>query len=79
MFGHSIVHPLVKMYPHYITKRDDKLIEFIYDYLERIYFDAAGLPDDQPEKTAAKQKDYSVIEGYKVADYKEQPHTYMEE
>lgn len=51
----------------------------IYDYLERIYFDAAGLLDHQPEQTAAKQKDYSVIEGYKVADYKEQPHTYMEE
>ena len=51
----------------------------IYDYLERIYFDAAGLLDDQPKQTAAKQKDYSVIEGYKVADYKEQPHTYMEE
>lgn len=51
----------------------------IYDYLERIYFDAAGLLDNQPEETAAKQQDYSVIEGYKVADYKEQPHTYMEE
>ena len=51
----------------------------IYDYLERIYFDAAGLLDDQPEQTAAKQKAYSVIEGYKVADYKEQLHTYMEE
>lgn len=35
----------------------------IYDYLERIYFDAAGLLDDQPVQTAAKQKDYSVIEG----------------
>ena len=51
----------------------------IYDYLERIYFDAAGLLDDKPVQTAAKQKDYSVIEGYKVADYKEQPHTYMED
>lgn len=51
----------------------------IYDYLERIYFDAAGLLEDQPEQTAAKQKDYSVIEGYKVAEYKEQPHLYMEE
>ena len=50
-----------------------------YDYLERIYFDAAGLLDDQPEQTAAKQKDYSMIEGYKVADYKEQPHTYLED
>ena len=27
----------------------------------------------------AKRGLYSVIEGYKVAGYKEQPHTYMEE
>lgn len=51
----------------------------IYDYLERIYFDAAGLLDAEPEQKTAKQKDYSVIEGYRVADYKEQPHTYAEE
>lgn len=51
----------------------------IYDYLERIYFDAAGLLDDQTEQTVSKQKDYSVIEGYRVADYKEQPHTYAED
>lgn len=51
----------------------------IYDYLERIYFDAAGLLDDQPEQTTSKQKDYSTIEGYYMADYKEQPHTYAEE
>lgn len=51
----------------------------IYDYLERIYFDAAGLLDDQLEQTVSKQKDYSTIENYRVADYKEQPHTYMEE
>ena len=51
----------------------------VYDYLERIYYDAAGLLDDQPEQTTSKQKDYSVIEGYRVADYKEQPHTYAEE
>ena len=50
-----------------------------YEYLERIYFDAAGLLDDQPEQTASKQKDYSMIEGYRVADYKEQPHTYAED
>ena len=50
-----------------------------YDYLERIYFDAAGLLDDQPEQTTSKQKDYSTIEGYHVADYKEQPHTYAED
>lgn len=51
----------------------------IYDYLERIYYDAAGLLDDEPDPNALNQKDYSVIEGYRVADYKEQPHTYTEE
>lgn len=56
-----------------------KGIYSIYDYLERIYFDAAGLLDDQPEQMASKQNDYSVIEGYHVADYREQPHTYAEE
>ena len=51
----------------------------IYDYLEQIYFDAAGLLDEEPEQGVSKQKDYSVIEGYRVADYKEQPHTYAED
>ena len=51
----------------------------IYDYLEQIYFDAADLLDDEPEQGVSKQKDYSVIEGYCVADYKEQPHTYAED
>ena len=51
----------------------------IYDYLERIYFDAAGLLDAEPVPNAVNQKDYSVIEGYRVADYREQPHTYAEE
>lgn len=51
----------------------------IYDYLEKIYFDAAGLLDAKPEQATSKQKDYSVIEGYHVADYKEQPHTYAED
>ena len=48
----------------------------IYDYLEQIYFDAAGLLDNQPEQDESKQKDYSVIAGYHVAEYREQPHIY---
>ena len=51
----------------------------IYDYLEQIYFDAAGLLDELPEQTAANQKNYDLIEGYRVSDYKEHPHTYAEE
>lgn len=50
-----------------------------YEYLERIYFDAAGLLDAVPIQEITKTKDYSVIEGYRVADYKEQPHTYAGE
>ena len=51
----------------------------IYDYLEQIYYDAAGLLEEEPEQGESKQKDYSVIEGYHVADYKEQAHTYAED
>ena len=29
----------------------------LYDYLERIYFDAVGLLDEQPERAAVSQKD----------------------
>lgn len=50
-----------------------------YEYLERIYFDAAGLLDETPEHAPTKTKDYSVIEGYRVANYREQPHVYVEE
>ncbi len=50
-----------------------------YEYLERIYFDAAGLLDQEPTSTSGKPKDYSTIEGYRVADYKEQPHIYAED
>ncbi len=49
-----------------------------YEYLEKIYFDAAGLLDAIPSVKASEEKDYSVIEGYRVADYKEQPHSYAE-
>ena len=54
------------------------LVLFLY-LLERIYFDAAGLLNDQPEQVSLSRQDYSMIEGYRVADYKEQPHTYNED
>ena len=43
------------------------------------HVDAAGLLDDVPTQEQSGRKDYSVIEDYRVADYKEQPHTYAEE
>ncbi len=50
-----------------------------YEYLEQIYFDAAGLQDTIDTNSTKKSRDYIVIEGYHVADYKEQPHIYAEE
>lgn len=50
-----------------------------YEYLGRIYFDAAGLLEDVPDQMVVAKMDYSVIEGYRVAGYKEQPHTYAED
>jgi hypothetical protein len=37
------------------------------------------LLDDVPTQERSGRKDYSVIGGYRVADYKEQSHTYAEE
>ena len=50
-----------------------------YEYLEQIFFDAAGLVQDsgRPEKSAPKN--YTHIKDKYVADYKEQPHTYLDE
>ena len=50
-----------------------------YEYLERIFFDAGGVDMGGGELETATLKDYTLIEGYYVADYKEQPHVYFEE
>lgn len=50
-----------------------------FQYLERIYYDAAGLLDETPEATIAGEKDYSALGSYRISGYKEQPHTYVEE
>lgn len=48
----------------------------VYDYLERIYYDAAGFLNNPAEVMNSSKEAYSVINGYHVAEYKEQPHTY---
>lgn len=50
-----------------------------FEYLERIYFDAAGILDQiNGSSQNSKNTDYTVINGYHVADYKEMPHIYTE-
>ena len=50
-----------------------------FEYLEQIYYDAAGLLDEEPTTTGAKSNDYSALGDYKVSGYKEQPHVYAED
>lgn len=51
----------------------------IYDYLENIYYDAAGLLDSDPQTTKSAPKDYTKIGSYHVEQYREQPHIYAED
>ncbi len=50
-----------------------------YEYLENIYYDAAGLLNTGGQEPLAQARDYSAIGDYKVANYKEQPHVYAED
>ncbi len=51
-----------------------------FEYLERIYYDAAGLleADGSPD-TAEYGRDYSKIGTYQIKNYKEQPHLYADD
>jgi len=50
-----------------------------YEYLERIFYDAAGVVFTGGDADAGIHRDYTHIEGYKVADYVERPHIYADE
>lgn len=49
-----------------------------FEYLERIYYDAAGMLENEVEPVPPKAKDYSALGDYKVENYREQPHKYVE-
>jgi len=50
-----------------------------YEYLEHIFYDAAGVAVAISKSNTTSPMDYSSIEGYCVANYKEQPHMYFDE
>jgi len=50
-----------------------------HEYLERIFYDAAGVQPIDNGIDASIHKDYTHIEGYYIVDYTEQPHIYVEE
>ncbi|MCL2126235.1 MAG: Fic family protein, partial [Oscillospiraceae bacterium] len=49
------------------------------EYLERIFLDAAGVDVKEENLNMDIPKNYTHIEGYYVADYKEQPHKYFDD
>ena len=50
-----------------------------FEYLENIFYDAAGINCCDAGIDTASQNDYIKIGDYNVADYKETPHVYLEE
>lgn len=49
-----------------------------FEYLEHIYYDAAGLINTEILHEESEPKKYSSIGTYQVSDYKEQPHIYLD-
>lgn len=80
-FGIQIDYSMFEKHAAYVRNALVWCTQGIYskfEYLERIYFDAAGLLDDEPEDLVEKNKDYSALGDYCVSDYREQPHVYAE-
>jgi len=50
-----------------------------FEYLENIFYDAAGIEDIDTGNISTTPKDYAKIGDYNVADYKETPHVYLDE
>ena len=46
----------------------------IYEYLERIYYDAASIKQDE----YSKNQNYEFVGEYKISDYKEESHIYLD-
>ena len=47
-----------------------------FEYLENIFYDAAGIEGHDTKSESDMVKDYTKIGDYNVADYKETPHVY---
>ena len=50
-----------------------------FEYLENIFYGAAGIENTDTDSAAATPGDYTKIGDYDVADYKETPHIYLDE
>lgn len=81
-FGIQIDYSLFEEHAAYVRNALVWCTQGIYskfEYLEQIYYDAAGLLDEEPEQANGKSGEYSMLGDYEVSGYREQPHIYAEE
>lgn len=50
-----------------------------FEYLEKIFYDAAGIFNVDEEIKPSSTNDYTKIGDYDLTDYKEVPHVYIED
>ena len=80
--GIEINHTLFENHASYVRNSLVWASQGIYskfEYLENIFYDAAGIENIAADNISAKPKDYTKIGDYNVADYKEAPHIYIED
>ena len=80
--GIEINHALFEKHAAYVRNSLVWATQGIYskfEYLENIFYDAAGIDDINMSNPVSGQKDYTKIGDYNVADYKETSHIYVDE
>ncbi len=78
--GYDVNHELFREHSSYVRNAlvwASQGIYSKYEYLEKIFFDAILHKTASPEEASnSPDVKYEKIEGYRVKDYKEQPHQY---
>ena len=81
--GFEVEHELFRVHASYVRNAlvwASQGIYSKYEYLERIFYDAV-LGEETEQETAGDSSNgkYETIGDYKVSDYKERPHQYLDE
>ena len=80
--GIEINHALLETHAAYVRNALVWASQGIYAnfvYLEKIFYDAAGVENGGADNASATGSDYAKIGEYNLADYKEAPHIYVED
>lgn len=81
--GFEVEHELFRVHASYVRNAlvwASQGIYSKYEYLERIFYDAILGEETEPETAGTSSNGkYEKIGDYKVSDYKERPHQYLDE